>query len=217
MDFFQNAYLSLTVGIAAIIGWVRFRKTDPAFTPFILLLTVGFVTELVSILLITYGYSNAIPYNLYVLTEALLLLWLFYNWGLFPSRKWIFHSLYPVLVLTWACEWLMRWSSTAFLSYYIIVAAVCIVLLSIHQLSILFYHEPEPLYKHPIFLICLALLVYFTYTILVEVFWIYGLNGSSSFRIQIYQLFAYINLFANLLFILATLWIPMKSDYILRS
>jgi hypothetical protein len=52
--------------------------------------------------------------------------------------------------------------------------------------------------------------VYFTYSVLVEAFWIFGINHSSVFRNNIYGILSYINLFVNLLFTLAIVWMPTR-------
>ena len=64
MTFELNAALSLSIGIAAIISWVRVKKTDPAYLPFFILLWLGFTTEIVSILLIKKGYSKMLTHFL---------------------------------------------------------------------------------------------------------------------------------------------------------
>ena len=83
MSYELNAIISLTIGIGPIIGWVRFHKIDPAFLPFLLLLTIGFLNEVVSIILMKYGYTNIINFNSFKIIESVLLLWQFKNWKLF--------------------------------------------------------------------------------------------------------------------------------------
>jgi hypothetical protein len=216
MDFETHVLFSFTAGIAAMIGWIRIRKTDPAFFPFILLLTIGFVTELISFAVMKKGYSNALFYNLFVLTEALLVTQLFYRLGLFQHKK-AFYLLQFFYVLFWVCEYVYRWNATVFLSFFIVLFSSILVFQAIDLMHRVLFTTPHQLYTNPVFLICMGLIVYFTYTILVEIFWFYGLNQSRVFRQRIYEVFSYINLFTNILFILATLWIPLKREYILRS
>lgn len=217
MQFEVNALYSLSAGAGALAGWIRIKKTDPAFVPFILLLTAGFTAEIISILLIKAGYSNAPVYNVYALLEALLLIRLFYRWGFFTgmrSMPAMFYFLFPAV---WLSEWVYRNDVTSFSSFFVIGYSVIIVFLAINQLQLVLFTEPFRLYQHPVFLICMGLLVYFTSTILIELFWFYGLNKSSAFRLRIYDIFSYINLFTNILFLIAVLWIPLKPHYILRS
>lgn len=216
MDFETHVLFSFTAGVAALIGWIRMKKTDPAFFSFTLLLTIGFITELISFVVMKNGYSNAVFYNLFVLTEAILVTQLFHRLGLF-RRKTTCRLLQYFYVLFWIVEYVYRWNATVFLSFFIILFSALLVFQSIDLLHRVLFTTPHQLYTNPVFLICMGFIVYFTYTIIVELFWFYGLNQSTVFRKRIYEVFTYINLFTNILFILATLWIPLKREYILRS
>lgn len=216
MDFNGHAIFSLTAGAGAIIGWVRIKKTDPAYLPLILLLTAGFVTEIISIIVSRKGFSNALNVNVFTLMEACLVTQLFYKLGLFAKRTW------PVLlqvlfVLGWVAECFYYRNLNSFYSHFIIGYSTILVFLSINLLHTVLFQTSAKLYRNPVFLISMGLIVYFTYSIIVELFWFYGLNNTEVFRNKIYTIFSYINLFTNTLFILATLWIPLKREYILRS
>ena len=217
MNFEWNAVFSFTVGIGAVIGWVRVKKLDPAFLPFLWLLWIGFAHEIVSFFIAKAGYSNALTYNVFTLAEALLISFQFYKWGLFEQHQTLYSLLLFLFAAGWLTEFIMRDGFQHYLSYFIVVYATAIVFMAIHMLSNVLFQEPGPVIFQPEFLICMGLLVYFTNSILVEIFWLYGLNRSSVFRLRIYEIFGYINLFTNLVFAFATLWIPMKRQYILRS
>lgn len=184
MQFEMNAVFSLSVGIGAVTGWARFKKTDPAFFPFLLLLWAGFTNELVSILIISKGYTNAVCYNLFTLAEAVIISWQFYRWGLYGRRRRWYFSIQCLFIAGWLTEFTFRQNLQAFHSYFIIVYATIIVFMSIHVLSNELFKEPGILFLNPVFLICMGFFIYFTYTVLVEIFWMYGLNRSSVFRIR---------------------------------
>ena len=216
MDFDTHVVFSLLPGIAAIIGWVRIKKTDPAYLPFIVLMTAGFLSESASLTVMKKGFSNAFYYNLFSLVEALLVTELFYRLRLFKSKKrYVLLQLFYIVL--WLCECVYRLGTTSFYSYFIVCFSAILVLLAIDLLHEVLFQTPHRLYRNPIFLICMGFIVYFTYTIIVELFWFYGLNQTDVFRKQILEAFTYINLFTNILFILATLWIPLKREYILHS
>jgi hypothetical protein len=185
--------------------------------PFILFLTVGFVCEIISIILIKLKYTNAPVYNVYSLLEAMLLVFLFNRWGLFSRMRtlpFVFYFLLPVASLS---EWFYRHELSSFTSFFVIGYSFLVIFLSINQLQVVLFTEPFRIYQNPVFLICLGLVLYFTSTVLIEVFWVYGLNGSEAFRKRVVSIFSYVNLFTNLVFLIATLWIPLKPSYILRS
>ena len=217
MNFELNAAFSLTVGIGALIGWIRIRKTDPAFFPFLLWLLFGFLHEVISLIIVENGYSNAFSYNLFTLVEAMLICYQFYRWGLFEQQQKLYYVIQIFFAAGWLIELVLRQGLETYFSYFIICYSTLIVFMAINVLNNVLFKEPGLMLVQPEFLICMGLIVYFTYTILVEVFWFYGLNKSSAFRIRIYELFGYINLFTNLVFAFATLWIPMKRRYIMQS
>jgi hypothetical protein len=217
MSFELNALFSLSVGIGAIIGWIRFKKTDPAYLPFLILLGAGFLNEITSIILMKAGYSNAIYFNVFALLEAVLISWQFRKWGLFERWRGLYISLQVIFCICWVAETVMKNNLNSYNSYFVIGFSSIIVVMSVSLLNKEIFKEPTLLLFNPVFLICIGLIVYFTYSILVEIFWVYGLNRSSSFRNRIYEIFSYVNLFTNLLFGFATLWIPMKRQYLLQS
>jgi hypothetical protein len=217
MNFELNAFFSLSVSIGAVIGWIRVKKTDPAFLPFLWWLWSGLLNEIISMMVIKAGYSNAISYDIFSLVEALLITWQFRKWNLFKKQNLFYYVLQIGFVTGWMIENFYSGKQHMFNSYFIISYSTVIVLISINMLNRVMFGEPSFLLYNPIFLICMGLIIYFTYAILVEAFWLYGLNRSKNFRIQIYEILAYINLFTNLVFALATLWIPMKREYIMRS
>lgn len=217
MNFEINAVLSLSVGIGAVIGWIRLRKADPVFFPFILLLTAGFFTETVSIILMKKGYSNVLLYNIFSLSEAVIIVWQFKKWKFLGKKIMLYYLIQVLFLVSWVTEFILRGGFSQFFSYFIVGYSTIIVYMAIGIINDVIFKEPTPLLLNPLFLICMGLIIYFTYMALIEIFWIYGLNRSSAFRISVYNIFAFINLFTNLLFAFATLWIPMKRQYILLS
>jgi hypothetical protein len=217
MTFELNAAFSLSVGIGAVIGWVRVKKTDPAFLPFLILIWLGFTNEILSIILMKAGYSNAVYYNIFSLLEALIVNWQFRRWGLYGNNKRMYYIVQFLFVAGWVTEILTKGSIHTFNSYFIICYSTIIVILAINIVNKEMFKEPSSLLMNPVFLVCLGLIMYLTYTILVEIFWVYGLNSTKVFRVRIYEIFAYINLLTNLIFAFAILWIPMKRQYILQS
>jgi hypothetical protein len=216
MNFDLNAVFSLSVGIGAVIGWIRFKKIDPAFFPFLLLMWVALLQETLSIILSREGYSNALNYNIYSLAEALLLTWQFRRWGLFRGKE----IIYPLIQWSYAGAWVIEsltiHSVNTFNSGFLIGYSFLILLMSVVMINRLLVREPYYLLRNSRFLILMALMIYFTYAVLVEAFWLFGLNRSRFFRIRIYEILSYINLFTNLIYAVAILWMPMKPRYILR-
>ncbi|MBN8782733.1 MAG: hypothetical protein ABS85_15725 [Sphingobacteriales bacterium SCN 48-20] len=216
MSFVQHTLFSLSIAIGVVIGWVRFRKTDPAFLPFLLLLTAGLLNELTGLFVMLRGQNNSVNYNIYSLAEPILITWQFHRWKLFNGRNWLYFLLQSTYVLVWAAEYALATESHLFNSYFQILYSFAIVVMSIMMINRLLFSVTRSLFTDATFLICMGLVLYFLYAILLEAFWLYGLNKSRVFQLRIYYLMSYINLFTNIIFALATLWMPLKRRYIMR-
>ena len=60
-------------------------------------------------------------------------------------------------------------------------------------------------------------IIFFTYRAIVEVFYWIRVPFSNSFYVHVYIIMVYVNLFVNLIFALAALWIPTRQKFILPS
>ena len=213
MSYKLGLIFSFSIGIAAIIGWIRFKKVNPAYYPFIFCMWLGFLNEIIGYFITHRGYSNAINNNIYVLAESLLFTWQFKNWRLFHRSKYLFPLLLISLILIWITEGFLIKGINHMFTYFRIIYSFLIVLMSINMINRQLMRERKSIYKNPIFIICMAFLVYYTFTVIVVVFWQYGLNVSMQFVMNLTTILIYINLFTNLIFALAILWIPTKHRF----
>lgn len=216
MTYDLNSLFSLSVGIGAIAGWVRFKKIDSAFLPYLVWMGASFLNEIYGYCITQAGYSTIINYNIFSLAESIMICWQFKRWNLFDKQNHLYYFLQAIIIAGWVSEFIARKGAEHYLSFFIIFYSAITVLMSINMLNRIIFKEPSVLIFHPVFLICMGMIVYFTYAVLVETFWVYGLNKSTDFRIKIYEILSYINLFTNLIFAFATIWIPLKPRYILR-
>src|ERR1700730_8069951 len=65
-----------------IVGLVRYRRLGRTYRPFLLMLAVAVLNELVSYIVLKLTHSNSVPNNIYGLTEWMLIAWQFHVWGL---------------------------------------------------------------------------------------------------------------------------------------
>ena len=204
---------SFSIAIAAIIGWIRFKKMNPTYYPFVICIWIGFLNEIISYFVIRSGHSNAINNNIYVLVEAILFTLQFKRWGLFQYNKWLFPLLIVLFIITWLAQNFYLSRISFFRSEFRILYSFALVLMSISQLNKILSREKKSLLKNSIFLICIGFILYYTYKIIVEAFWVYGLNNSRDFRNNVYLIMAYINLISNLIYAMAILWTPAKHRF----
>lgn len=217
MNYSLIVLFSFSILIGSIIGWCRFRVINPIFFPFLYLVWLGLFNEIISLIITQHQYSNAVNNNIFNLLEAVCIAWLFKKWGLFTRATTPYLVIQTLFILSWVTENFFIATLHSFDSYFIILHDFVIVFMSISMLNKLIISERGKLLMNPMFLICMSFIIYFTYSVLVDTFWMYGLDASRSFRLRVYDILAFINLFANLIYALAILWMPTKPRYTLRS
>ncbi|MCW3074258.1 MAG: hypothetical protein JWP69_1327 [Flaviaesturariibacter sp.] len=216
MNYTITLICTFSIVIAAVTGLIRFKKIDQPYQPFLLFIWLSFFNECLSVLLAYTIRNNVINNNIFFLLQALIITWQFNNLKLF-GQKHLFPILLALLSAGWLSEILIFSSINRFCSYFIVAHSFFIVLFSISMLNRLIVNESIHLLTNSIFLICIAFIIYFTLAILTEIFWLYGLNESSAFASNIQRILRYANLFANLLYALAVVWMPARPRFILLS
>lgn len=230
-----------SLAIAAIIAIIRFKKAVPTYLPFFIFILVGFTNEIISYFTANYLRNNAVNNNIYVLAESLLLLWQFKCWRLFDNKRYLPLALGAAFILFWIVEVLFFTSIMQVAAYFRVFYSFVIVLLSITMVNKLITTERGNLLKNAAFIICIAFIIYFTYKILVEIFYIYGVIVSTAntelqqlklenkalydqmvaenktFRIRVFDIMRFINLFCNLVYAVALLWVPKKRSSLMPS
>ena len=208
---------SFSVIIAAVIGLLKFRKMESSFYPFIFCLCIASVNEVTSMIVSRLGYTTNINNNIYVLAEACLLTWQFKNWNTFPGG-----GKTVALVLVGLC--ILWWSENDSLfklkhigSYFRIAYSFLLVLAAIYSINKRIFTYEGKTFGNPVFLICNGLIIYFTSRVLVEIFWVYGLALSPAFSAGLFVMLTWINLFVNVIFIIAVICIPVKKYYLKPS
>ncbi len=216
IDSFVNNILRFSIIVSIIISLVRFRKIDKLYYPFIILLFLGFVSELVAITTLSIFGTNALSSNIYSLFEALVIVWQFRKWHLLKNFK-LYVFLQCIIPGMWISE-LIYWNNiNIYLSVFTTMYAFIIVLLSIQMINHLITTISVDLLKNSIFLICAGFVIFFTFNIVVEVFWIFNIDESLIFGSYVYVILSIINFLINLVYALAVLWIPPKQNFILPS
>jgi hypothetical protein len=215
MNIDYSQIFSFSIFIAGIIALVRFQKINSSYYPFIFVIWLAGINELITDYLLSHGHYNIINNNIYNLAESLLLLWLFKNLGVIKNKSYFAAGL-VALVCIWIFNNFIYYSfGSNFNSHFNITYAFVLVVLSINGINNLLFRE-KVLLKNPAFLIFIGIIIFFTYQILVEAFWLYGSNTNKEFSVKVYDILSWINLLCNLIYALAILWIQKKQAFTLR-
>lgn len=205
--------LAFSIFIAGIIAVLRFNQIQDIYRPFVYLIWVGCVTELLSVYFAYRYHNNLAIQTVYTLLESLLLLWFFYKLGIFKNQKRFVYLLIVVFVISWFID--NFWSGafgSRYSFYFDMIYALFIVLLSIRAINNLLFIEKE-LLKNPTFLICMGLIIFFTYQIIQRMFGLYGLKESYEFRSNIQHILQVINCLTNLVYALAIIWMKKRRPF----
>lgn len=217
MSAYFSYILGLLIVIPAIIGWVRFQKISPAFLPFLILTWLGAFNEILNaVLILGFRQYNIVNTNLYQLAESLLILWQFRRWRLFSSDK-IYLGIFASFVFAFLLENILTSKIyLGFNSYFHIFYSFVLVLLSINMMNHVLLKERSVVFKNPVFITCCVFIIIFTYTVLVETFWAYGLKMSNDFTVKLLHIFVVINFLCNIIYTLAILWMPKRQAFTLQ-
>lgn len=208
---------SLSILFAGIVAIVRFRKINKIYHPFLYLVWLACFNEILNLVFLANKLPVAVNNNIYVLLESLLILWFFKNMLFLNKKSSLFLAACIFLLALWTYENMLEGKIYSISSYFRICYSFIIVLLSITTINKLLSTVRRKISSNSVFLICTSFIIFFTFKILVETFWLYGVSLTRNFQVIIYNIIIYINLFTNLVFALAILWMPKKQIFTMPS
>ena len=217
MNYWLVVIFSFSILIAAIIGWVRFRKINPAYYPFIYCVWLAFLNEILSFIFAQTIRDNSVNNNLYALAESLLIVWQFHKWGIFKNKDNFFYTVLAIFTAGWITDHFILSHLTTFTYHYRIGYSFITVLFSVNMINTLIVRERKNLLKNPAFLICTAYVINFTYYVMNMTLYLYISENSWDFLNKLSGIMPYANLLSNLLFALAVLWIPARQRFTLPT
>ncbi len=214
--YFTTVVFSFSILLAAVVGCLRYHRITPGDRLFIYIVWVALINEILSLVFTAVFRSTAINNNVYVLVEALLYCLMYYHWNLgFQSRKKLIWLLVATVVF-WIWDNLIRHRPTEINSLFRIFSSFILVFLAIDQINQLIVTERKRLMTNARFLISVGVVIFFTYRAIYEAFYL-KILFSIPFYHGVNKIMEYVNLFVNLIFALAALWIPTRRKFILPS
>jgi len=197
---------------AAAIGMMRYPQAHRSFHPFIFILIVSLLNEICSSVLIRMDKSNAVSTNILAIIEGILWFWQFRRWKTFSSRS--RHIIALVAMITfWLFDNIIFGKIYSFSSHFVIFYSMVLVFLSIGHVNRQIVHETGNLLTNSAFIICIGTMLFNTYRLLVECFYVFDLQDSPKFLTNVFIILVFVNVFVNLLFVLATSWIPTRQRF----
>lgn len=217
MSFYVSAFLSFTILLAGIIGGVRFNRVHHSYYPLLYSFWFAGFNELLSYCLAVNRVYTSVNGNIYVLLESFLITWFFRKKGIFKKVPTLYYCILTAFGVVWISENFIFSSITKVSIYFRIIYSFVIVLMSVHAINNLITNSKGLLVKNASFLVCVGFIAYYTYKVIVEAFFLYGLSSSIRFQIVIYDILVYINVVVNFIYALAALWMPKRQAFTLPS
>lgn len=216
MDYALVYAFSLSICIAGISAIVRYKEINKVFHPVLWCIWYACLNEILNFILAEYRINTYENNNIYTLGEAILLTVFFKRSGLFKNDSW-FIFIVSCCVISWILDNIIFGVLHDNSVYFRIIYSFFIVLMSITAMNKLLLSGTKHIFTNSFFLLYAAFIVYFTYKILIETFWLYGLGASQTVFSKIYYILDYINLLCNLIYALAVLWMKKKIAFTLSS
>ena len=217
MDYYESLIIGLFIIVPAIVGWLRFSNINSVFYPFLILIWINTLNEVFSSIIMQFGYYNTVNFNIWLLVDAYIFLWLFKKWNVFERSKRLYKSLWVLFSIVWTLETIFLSKLTlGFNSYFRILYCFIVVLMSIKTINYLLLRERRSLIKNSMFIISCTFVIFYTITVLAETFFASNLKLGDNFRINIDHIVIFASLICNLIYTLAILWMPKKQAFILQ-
>jgi len=137
----------------------------------------------------------------------------FYKWNDNGLKKYVILALLGLAV--WSADNLVLNSITHNNSLFRAFYSFLVVFFSIDQVNKLVIYERGPLFKNPMFIICITFLLYYGFKAFVESYNMFHLGLSKTLLRDLWIILYFVNGIANLLYAIAVLWIPTKVKFIL--
>lgn len=90
-------------------------------------------------------------------------------------------------------------------------SSFAIVLMSLTLMARLLFSDGDRLLRRTAFFLCFGFTVYYTYAVLTEACLAFEISQQVLVRLHIYQVLIYINLFTNLFYVMAIIWMPHRN------
>lgn len=199
--------LALSIALPVLASFIRLRQLPQSFYPFVYLVSIGLINEIVSFAFFRHS-SNAIPTNIYNLIEYMLYCWQFRNWKHILVKNYSFYGIIGAVVLFWIVDEIILGKLGTYSSFFLIIYPFILVLIAVNELNYLVANEHSNIIKNAIFIFCVAIIIYYSYRILSEIFYRYAHN--SEMQSSIFQIQIYVNVLFNILLTLVVICLPKK-------
>lgn len=218
-EVIESFIFGMLVLIPLCAGIFRVRAVDKPYHTLLHICIAAFVTELlrfgqVILYLQASIYPSMVVYNLYILVLGFLYPLFFYRAGS-VSRKWL-HIIWVIFGVVWLSDHFLAGFGRLLhhTQVFRMVYSSLLCVLAVHQINLLIISSKTLLIRHPVFLICCGVLLFFMPYIIQESIGLFNPDISDSFFTSIFAIRKIMVIFVYLLYTLAFIWAPTKKTFI---
>lgn len=169
MNELQKFLFSLSILFPAAVAIFRYRNADTSYRPFLFYIFISLFNELwVGLYLNDFSKEiRTLNWQLFNLVEWIILLIQFYYWGRLKKHRQLFYIILFSSLAGWIFENFIYSNIYAYNPVFLISYSFALVLLSINTINYTFAQHNQMLSKNGLFIICVAMVIFFIYTIIV--------------------------------------------------
>ncbi|MFT3825814.1 MAG: hypothetical protein QM731_17985 [Chitinophagaceae bacterium] len=188
---------------------------DPAYYPFLYYAITVLIVEVTVYLLMRAGLPQVYiaVINIHTLLECWFFSWLFHNWGLFNRNRTIFLSIAAGFTVLWVALTIFVNGITHSNFYFRVLYSFALIFFSVSTFNKMVVQERGNIFKNARFWICLGIIIFYTFFTMICVTSISWQHVSKLFRRNLQSINVFSNLFVNILYAIAMLWIPRNKRF----
>jgi hypothetical protein len=204
---------SLSIIFPAVAGVFRFKSVEPGYRPFLIYIFISLFNELlVGLYLIDFSRDiRTLNWQIFNVVEWLILLIQFHYWGRLRNNRYLLYAILFISLAGWLFENFVFSDIFSFNPVFLISYSFVLVLLSIGTINYTFAQYNQMLSKNGLFIICVAIAIFFIYTIIVFTFLAMDTRYDKELMQRIFDIRVYINAFTNILYAIGIYYIPVRG------
>ncbi|NML19626.1 hypothetical protein HHL16_02015 [Pseudoflavitalea sp. G-6-1-2] len=210
--------LSLSIVFAVLIGIVRFSKVDRSYYPFLYRTFLVLIVEITARILFHSGEPRnfTVVLNTFSILDFCLFTWMFHNWRLFNGNRTAFLSILGAGFIAWVTITLVVSDLHVPNFLFRMLYSIVLVAFSVNTFNRAVVNDRRNIFRNPKFWICLGIIIFYTFFILVCLVNLQLFKQISTlFRQNLQEINVYSNILANLFYAVAILWIPRKKNFLM--
>lgn len=206
-------FIAYLIIFPTAIGFIRFKKIEPTFRPFFVLVFYDLFTEILYEILTRTVHTNSISYNFYSLNACLIIGYQLYKWNFLDIKSWALRFWVVFIVCFWVIDNLWRNSLWEFNPLSAIFTAMLVCVFSIRAASKVATKIKNHKTRGLIYIIITTWVVKYMILVVAETGWLFFHNLSVTFNNNLSTLETYFGGIVNIIYTIVALWIPKKRKY----